>query len=127
MNSSELRTLRLIAIFSVGIAALLAAAGQWASAGAVLALLLFFSAVVVWRGRQFSNPQAEPKEGEARTRRLISRTVPFLLVFFIALAVYDVVDEDWFGAGYASVCFGAALVGMYLNRRRLSEIGPRES
>lgn len=81
----ELRTLRLTAIVFVGIAAFLAATGQRGSAGAVLGVLLFFSAVVVWRGRQFTNPQAEPKEGEARTRRLISRTVPFLLLFFVAL------------------------------------------
>ena len=127
MNPGELRTLPLIVIFFVGIAAFLAATNQWASAGAVLGLLLFFSAVVVWRGRQFSNPRTEPQEGETRTRRLISRAVPLLLIFFVALAIYDVTDEDWFGVGYAGVCFGAVLVGGYFNRRRLSEIAPRES
>jgi small-conductance mechanosensitive channel len=127
MSPSELRTLRLVAAFFVGIAAFLAATGQWTSAGGVLGMLLFFSVVAIWRGKRFTDPQAEPKEGEARTRKLISRTLPLLLIFFVALAAYDVFDEDWFGAGYAGVCFGAALVGMHLNRRRLSEIEPRGS
>ncbi len=125
MNSTNLRTLRLIAAFVVGIAAFLAAKGEWASVGAALCLLLFFSAVVVWRTRRFSNPQPEPKDGEAGTRELISRVLPFLLILFVGLAVYDIVDEDWFGAGYAGVCFGAGLVGLFLNRRRLSEIESR--
>jgi hypothetical protein len=64
------------------------------------------------------------KEGEARTRRLISRVLPFLLIFFVGLAVYDIVDGDWLGAGYIAVCFVAGLVGLFLNRRRLSEIEP---
>jgi small-conductance mechanosensitive channel len=122
MNSGELRTLRLIAIFSLGIAAFLAATGQWASAGAALGVLLLFSAVVVWRSRRFTNHQAEPKEDEARTRRVIARVLPLLLVFFTAFAIYDALDEDWLGAAFAGACFGAVLVGTQLNRRRLSEI-----
>jgi O-antigen/teichoic acid export membrane protein len=127
MNSSELQSLRLIALFTVGIAAFLAVSGQWASAGALLGLLIVFSLFVTWRSRRFSSPQNEPKDREARVRRTISRVLPLLLVFFVALAAYDVFDEDWFGAGYAGVCFGAALVGMYFNRRRLAEIEPQRS
>ena len=93
MNPEELRSLRLIAIFFVGIAAFLAATGRWASAGAVLVLLLVFSAIVVWRSKRFDSFSAEPKEGEVRTRRMIARALPVLLVF-----------------------------GLYLNRRRLAEI-----
>jgi hypothetical protein len=125
MNSSELQSLRLIAVFIVGIAAFRAASGHWASAGAFLGLLIVFSLFVTWRSRRFSEPQIEPKDREARVRRAISRALPLLLVFFVALAAYNVFDEHWFGAGHAGVCFGAALAGMYFNRRRLAEIEPQ--
>lgn len=127
MNASKLQSLRLIALFTVGVAAFLAVSGRWTSAGALLGLLIVFSLFVTWRSRRFSDPQTEPKDREARVRRTISRVLPLLLVFFVALAAYDVFDEDWFGAGYAGVCFAAALVGMYFNRRRLAEIEPQRS
>jgi len=125
MSSNELRTLRFIAVIFVGMAAFQAASGQWASAGAALGLLLVFSVGVILRSRRFPTPQVEPEEAEARIRRIAARVMPLFLVFFVALAVYDIVDDDWFGAGHAGFCFGVALVGLYLNRRWLSEVRPR--
>jgi Na+-driven multidrug efflux pump len=121
MSNSELRALRLSAVILIGIATFQAAAGRWASAAAVLGLLLIFSVGVVWRSKRSPAPQVEPEEAEARVRRLAARVMPLLLVFFIALTVYNVIDGDWFGAGHAAFCFAVALIGLYLNRRWLAQ------
>ena len=66
---------------------------------------------------------ADPRESELRTRRLIARALPLLLIFFVALAIYDAIDGDWFGTVWAAVCLGVALVCLQMNRRWLSRMG----
>jgi hypothetical protein len=62
---------------------------------------------------------------EVRTRRLIDRVMPLMLIFFGACAVYFSFVGDWSGAGWFAFCLGWGAFGMWLNRRWLSRIEPR--
>ena len=124
MRPGELQALRLIGFGLCGFAAFQAAQERWAAVGANLGLLLVFSAVVVWRSRRAADAGVQSVDDEPRTRRLIARFLPVLLVFFVALAVFNIIHRDWFGAAWAAVTFGVALVGLEMNRRRLAEIQP---
>lgn len=122
MSHAELRTLRLIALIITGIAALQAAQGNWATAGMTLVALSVFSAIAVWRSKHRTAPAERPEEEEVRTRKLIARALPFLLVFFVGFGVLNALAGYWFGVAWAGVCFGVAVIGALLNRRRLSEL-----
>jgi hypothetical protein len=117
----ERRILSLIAVIIVGLAAARAAGGNWASAGMMLGGLVLFSAISIWRASRLTAAPTDPVENETRTRRLIARVLPVMIVFFGGVAVYLAIHGDWSGAAWFVFGIGWSLLGIYLNRRWLAE------
>jgi O-antigen/teichoic acid export membrane protein len=120
MPAARARALRFLSFGIFGIAAFQAAQGNWISAALTILLLGLFLAITVWRtGHQRDEP--DPAETEARVRRLSRRSLPFFLIFFAGIAVYNLVDADWFGAGFAAVLTAGLLIVIAADRRQLSD------